>query len=83
MVKIMEHPIKMDDLGGVYTHLFLVQHPDEKQAIFFYQTERKFRLMLSSMDCCFLKETALRIEKDGLDATWPLAGFFFFFRYRF
>ena len=26
MVKIMENPIKMDDLGGVFP-LFLVQHP--------------------------------------------------------
>ena len=29
MVKIMENPIKMDDLGG--PPLFLVQHPDESR----------------------------------------------------
>ena len=32
MVKIMENPIKMDDLGGKHT-LFLVQHPVEEPKI--------------------------------------------------
>ena len=32
MVKIMENPIKMDDLGGEHP-LFLVQHPYEESQI--------------------------------------------------
>ena len=59
--------------GGYSTHLFLVQHPDFRMAIFSIQTNGSFGwcFRLNGL-LLLLKETARRIEKDGLDARSPL-----------